>query len=101
MIQADSQKIPLKLQRALLFTPVRELTTWELDNLPRVMLTADQPWNPSTISDYLDGQVVYPDEDDILDDDMQAFVFQACKDMKTGEHMNDEQMDNPLNYWWP
>ena len=25
------------------------------------MLTADQPWDSSTISDYLDGQVVYPD----------------------------------------
>ena len=75
MIQADAQVIPLKLQRALLYTPVREPTTWELDNLPRVMLTADQPWDPSTISDVLDGQVVYPDDDDILDDSMQAFVF--------------------------
>ena len=53
LIQADSQVIPLKLQRELLYTPVRKPTTWELDNLPRVMLTADQPWDPSTISDDL------------------------------------------------
>ena len=75
LFQAESQVIPLKLQRALLYTPVREPTTWELDNLPRIMLTADQPWDPSAINEDLDGQVVYPDDDDILDDDMQAFVF--------------------------
>ena len=40
-----------------------------------MMLTADQPWDPSTISDDLDSQVVYPDDDDILNDDMQVFVF--------------------------
>ena len=42
-IQAEDHIIPLKLQRALLCTPIREPTDWELENMPRVMSTADEP----------------------------------------------------------
>ena len=41
LIQADDHIILLKLQRALLYTSMREPTTWVLENLPRIMLTAD------------------------------------------------------------
>ena len=54
-IQAEDHIIPLKLQRALLYTPIREPTDWELENMPRVMLTADEPWDPAKINDDMDG----------------------------------------------
>ena len=62
------------------------------------MLTADQPWDPSTINDDLDGQVVYPDDDDVLDDDMRAFVFQACQDVNTVDSIDKQHMEKALSY---
>ena len=38
------------------------------------MLTADEPWNPERINDSTEGQVVYPDEDDVMKDDMTAYI---------------------------
>ena len=50
-IHADGTVIPLKMQRALLYTFIREPTEWELKNLPRVMLTSDEFWDPGKITD--------------------------------------------------
>ena len=39
------------------------------------MLTADEPWDSSVINDDMDEEVIYPDEDDVVDDDMWAYIF--------------------------
>ena len=36
--------------------------------------------------------------DDVLDNDMTAFVFQACRDVDTGDSMDKHYMDNVLRY---
>ena len=46
------------------------------------MLTADEPWDPGTINDDFDGEVAYTDEENVVDDDMRAYIFQACKVME-------------------
>ena len=58
MIHASNRIIPLRFENALLYTPVREPTEWELENLPRVVLTSDEPWNPAVLDDPI------PDETD-------------------------------------
>ena len=94
-IQAEDHIIPLKLQRALLYTPIREPTDWELKNLIRVMLTADEPWDPSNINDDMDEEFNYPDEEDVVDDDMRAYIFQACKNVDLGGVL-DKQQENKI-----
>ena len=39
------------MRKALLNTPIREPTQWELDNLERIMLTSKDVWKPNTMSD--------------------------------------------------
>ena len=51
MIQAGNEIIPLKFERALLYYPIWAPTQWELDNVPRIMLTSQEPWDPVTIND--------------------------------------------------
>ena len=54
-IQVGDTIIPLQLQRALLSIPIREPTRWELENLPRVIVTSDEPWDPTKFNDSLEG----------------------------------------------
>ena len=66
--------------------------------MPRVMLTADESWDPSNINDDMDGDVVYPDKDDVVDDDMWAFIFKACKNIELWGAMNDQQEGEILSF---
>ena len=64
-----------------MYTPVREPSQWELDNIPRIILTGDQPWDPGLINDDLEGQLMYPDDDD-AEDDMFQYLRQV-NDLQT------------------
>ena len=81
-----------------MFAPVQEPTQWELDYLSRVMLTSDTPWDPGQLNDDANGQVVYPDCDDIINDDMQAFINQAHNESDSGGIISEEEMQATLKY---
>jgi len=76
--------IPLKLQRALLYASIREPTDWELENLPRVMLTADEPWDPGKIKDDPESQVVASSQDGTMNGDKKDSVSQTCRSNDSG-----------------
>ena len=50
-ISAGGQVIPLQVDKALLSALIKEPTQAELVNLPRIMLTNGEVWNPSSIGD--------------------------------------------------
>ena len=62
------------------------------------MLTANQPWDLNTINDDMEGQVIYPDKEDVMGDDMRAYVFQACNSTDSGEVIHDQQASTILEY---
>ena len=81
-----------------MFAPVQEPTQWELDNLLRVMLTSDAPWDPGQLNDDMDGQVVYSNDDDIIDDDMWAYIYQAHNESDSGGVIPEEEIQATLKY---
>ena len=72
-IQAENTIIPLKFHHSLLHAPIRKATAWELDNLPRIHLTSDQVWDPACLNDDTEGNIVYPEDDDV-DEDLDEFL---------------------------
>ena len=62
------------------------------------MLTSDIPWDPGQLNDDADGQVVYSDEDDIIDDDMWAYINQAHNESDSGGIISEEEMQATLKY---
>ena len=50
-ILAGRQAIPLQVEQALLYASIREPTKHELVNLPKIMLTGGEVWNPSSFGD--------------------------------------------------
>ena len=50
-ILAGGQAIPLQIKQALLYASIREPTKCELVNLPRIMLTGGEVWDPGSIGD--------------------------------------------------
>ena len=54
----------MKFESALLYSPIRVPTQWELDNIPRIVLASQEPWDPTVLNDYMPGHVVYPEEMD-------------------------------------
>ena len=81
-----------------MYVPIREPTELELESLPRIMLTSDATWDPGMINNGLDGQVMFPNEDDILDDDMKAYIFEAHRDVDPGRTIPEDEMQSILEY---
>ena len=50
-ILAGGQAIPLQIEQALLYASIREPTKHELVNLPRIMLTGGEVWDPGSFGD--------------------------------------------------
>ena len=50
-ILAGGQAISLQIEQALLYASIRETTKYELVNLPRIMLTGGEVWDPGSIGD--------------------------------------------------
>ena len=50
----------MKFDKALMYVTTREPTHWEIDNIERVMLTSNHPWDTYSIDDSLEGYVVLP-----------------------------------------
>ena len=81
-----------------MYGPIREPTEWELENLPQVMLTSDASWDPGSINDDLDGQVIFPDEEDIIDDDMKAYIYQSHQEGDPGKTLSEAEIQSTLEY---
>ena len=69
MIQAGDKLIPLKLECALIYTPIWVPTQWELNNTPRIVLTIQKPWDPTALSEDMPSNAVYPRDVDMSSED--------------------------------
>ena len=82
-----------------MYVPIREPTDWELENLPCLTLTNDATWDSNLINDDLEGEVVFPDKDDIINNDMKSYVFQAYWDHnESGEVIPQDDIDDILQF---
>ena len=61
------------------------------------MFTSDAPWDPGQLNDDADEQVVYPDDDDIIVDDMWAYINQAHNDSDSGGLYQRKRYKQPSN----
>ena len=95
-IQADNRVIPMKLNRSLLYVPIRNPTDWELSNLQRIHLTSEQPWDPANLDDSTEGQVIFPSEDDLDMDDYLRLVNFASGESLT--NIPDENAEAVLDW---
>jgi hypothetical protein len=59
IITPDGHYIPLTILQGLAYLQLRPPTDQELHDLPHVLLTSDQDWDPSTI----DNEIHYTDQD--------------------------------------
>ena len=62
IIQTEDKIIPLRLERALIYTSIRAPTQWELDNIPQIIMISQEQWDPITLNDDMPGNVVLPDK---------------------------------------
>jgi len=60
IILDDATVIPLRLEHALMTCPIRLPTPDELNTIPVHWLTANAPWDPTTISDNLNPSIMVP-----------------------------------------
>ena len=98
MVQAENRILPLKLERSLLLVPIRKPTDWELDNLPRIHLTNEEPLDPATLNDDTKGKVIFPEDGDTKDDMFDYLRNINFADMDMDAPTSDTEVDTMLNW---
>ena len=110
IILDDETIVPLRLEHALMTCPIRMPTPEELHTLPVHWLTANAPWDPTTITDPLDPTLLVPlgyssslGTLDLLDLDLDPHTLQPPsslsalgEDTSTGE--TEDEISQALRY---
>ena len=78
IVSKDGYHIPLAVREGLCYMDMRPPTDEELDSLPQLIFTADEPWTPNKIDSEPDDGLAFFDADN--DDEEHGDIFVDCDD---------------------
>ena len=73
IVSKDGYHIPLAVREGLCYMDMRPPTDEELDSLPQLIFTADEPWTPNKIDSEPDDELAFFDADN--DDEEHGDIF--------------------------